>query len=173
MRLTVIVATLAALVWGVAQAAGPSLRVEVEIPRLRVAEYHPPYVAFWIEGEGHAVAANLAVWYEIDHHGGEGEKWLKDLRQWWRRSGRGLDMPVDGVAGATRRPGRHTLTFDSGDGALSGLAPGDYRLVVEAAREVGGREVRRLDFHWPPRDAHTLETRGEDELGEIKLHLVP
>jgi hypothetical protein len=29
------------------------------------------------------------------------------------------------------------------------LAPGDYTLVVEAAREVGGRELVKIPFSWP------------------------
>ncbi|MAA73896.1 MAG: hypothetical protein CMN28_04225 [Salinisphaeraceae bacterium] len=153
--------------------AAPAARLGIEIPRLGVAEYHPPYVAAWIEGDGHRVAANLAVWYQLDHKGGEGEKWLKDLRQWWRRSGRGLEMPVDGLSGATRRPGQHTLVFSAEDNALSDLSPGDYQLVVEAAREVGGREVLRIDFQWPPQQAATLSARGERELGDITFELIP
>lgn len=39
------------------------LQVEVEIPRINVAEYHRPYVAIWLEGADQKVAANLAVWY--------------------------------------------------------------------------------------------------------------
>jgi hypothetical protein len=34
------------------------------------------------------VAANLSVWYDIELKDQEGEKWLKDIRQWWRRTGR-------------------------------------------------------------------------------------
>ncbi|MDX1550041.1 MAG: DUF2271 domain-containing protein, partial [Lysobacter spongiicola] len=61
------------------------LDVTLEIPRLNVAEYHRPYVAVWIERPDHSVAANLAVWYDDDMKGDEGTKWLKDMRQWWRR----------------------------------------------------------------------------------------
>lgn len=171
MRLKALLSGLLMLTCGAA--AGADMQLRIEIPRLRVAEYHPPYVAAWIEAEGHRVAANLAVWYELDHHGGEGEKWLKDLRQWWRRSGRGLAMPVDGLAGATRRPGTHSLRFDGGESALADLAPGGYQLVVEAARETGGREVLRLDFQWPPETTQTLTAAGERELGEIALTLNP
>ena len=64
------------------------MNLTVEIPTLKVAEYHRPYVAVWIEREDHSVAANLAVWYDVKKADGEGTKWLKDMRQWWRRSGR-------------------------------------------------------------------------------------
>ena len=53
------------------------------------------------------VAANLAVWYQIDGpEEGFGTKWLPDLRQWWRRSGRNLEFPVDGLTSATRPASR-------------------------------------------------------------------
>src|SRR5690606_10447352 len=87
--------------------AAAELEVSVEIPRLDVAEYHRPYVALWLEKPDQSHVANLAVWYDLKMKNKEGEKWLKDLRQWWRRSGRGLEMPVDGVSGATRPVGQH------------------------------------------------------------------
>lgn len=153
--------------------AGSGAKVSVEIPRLTVAEYHPPYVAVWVAGENHQVAANLAVWYQRDHHQGEGEKWLKDLRQWWRRSGRSLDMPVDGFSGATRRPGKHGLDPKQISSAFARLTPGTYQLIVEVAREVGGREVQRIDFQWPPDAAKKLTAQGSREMGEIVLQLTP
>ena len=96
------------------QALAADLSVSVEIPKLTVAEYHRPYVAMWIERANQSVAANLAVWFDLKQKNNDGTKWLKDLRQWWRRSGRELAMPVDGLSGATRaagsirsRSGRH------------------------------------------------------------------
>ncbi|MCD6061273.1 MAG: hypothetical protein K0S16_1584, partial [Moraxellaceae bacterium] len=80
-----------------APALAADLNVKVEIPNLKVAEYHKPYVATWIEREDNSVAAHLAVWYDIKMKNKEGEKWLKDMRQWWRRGGSALTQPVDGV----------------------------------------------------------------------------
>ncbi len=148
------------------------LAVQVEIPRLDVAEYHRPYVAIWLEGEGREVH-NLAIWYDLRMKNGEGTKWLKDLRQWWRRSGRELSFPVDGMTSATRAPGRHRLGFSGKDAVLSGLPAGNYRLLVEASREVGGREVLSLPFSWPPRQAAQLQARGKEELGAVLLELKP
>jgi hypothetical protein len=53
------------------------------------------------------------------------------------------------------------------------LAPGAYKLVVEAAREVGGREVVSIPFQWPPTAAAQPTATGKEELGEIKLELKP
>jgi len=149
------------------------LMVDVEIPRLQVAEYHRPYVALWLEEPDKRHVANLAVWYDLKLKDNEGEKWLKDMREWWRRSGRSLQMPVDGVSGATRAVGTHQLTFDDTKAPLKDLPAGDYRLVVEAAREVGGRELLRLPFTWPPQNAEKQQAQGESELGSVTVQLNP
>lgn len=149
------------------------LVVDVEIPRLQVAEYHRPYVALWLEEPDKRHVANLAVWYDLKLKDNEGEKWLKDMREWWRRSGRSLQMPVDGVSGATRAVGTHQLSFDDTKAPLKDLPAGDYRLVVEAAREVGGRELLRLPFTWPPQNAEKKQAQGESELGTVTVQLNP
>ena len=153
--------------------AAAEIKVKVELPKLAVAEYHRPYVAIWIEKPDQTVAANLAVWYDVKLKENEGTKWLKDMRQWWRRIGRTLEMPVDGLSSATRAPGEHQLSFPEGTSTLGALAPGRYELVVEAAREVGGRELLRVPFEWPPKSALSLTTRGEHELGALVVDLAP
>ena len=148
-------------------------KLDVEIPRLDVAEYHRPYVAIWLEKPDQSHVANLAVWYDLKMQNREGEKWLKDPRQWWRRSGRSLQMPVDGVSAATRAVGTHSLRFSSQDAAFKTLPAGEYRVVVEAAREVGGRELQRLAFTWPPQAASHVTAQGNLELGTLSLDITP
>lgn len=149
---------------------GAELTLTLAIPRIDVSEYHRPYVAVWVEDAGQQ-ATNLAVWYAVSDR--EGAKWLADLRQWWRRSGRDQSLPIDGVTGATRPAGQHILRFDSAAAPLSGLAPGEHTLVVEAVREVGGREVVRIPFTWPVTAAVTHAAQGKSELGAVSLALVP
>ena len=151
-----------------------TLDVNVEIPKLNVAEYHRPYVAVWIEGADQKVAANLSVWYQQTRNSeGHGTKWLPDLRQWWRKSGRSLKVPVDGVTGPTKPAGRHALSF-SDKQHLAGLAPGQYTLVVEAAREVGGRELLKIPFTWPAKGApQSGKAQGATELGAVTLTVKP
>jgi hypothetical protein len=153
--------------------AAADLAVGVEIPRLEVAEYHRPYVAIWLEKADQAIAGNLAVWYDVKMKNEEGTKWLKDMRQWWRKSGRDLTMPVDGLSGATRPPGSHEVAFPAAKAPLAGLAPGAYVLVVEAAREVGGRELLRIPFYWPLAQGFTAEAKGAHELGTVTLSARP
>ena len=148
-----------------------TLELSIEIPKLSVAEYHRPYVAIWIEDASGKVAANLSVWYDVDLKDQEGEKWLKDIRQWWRRSGRSLELPMDGVSSPTKPPGKNTVKFDTSKGPIAKLAPGDYKIMVEASREVGGKELVEIPFKWAPGTDATASASGKEELGAITLKL--
>lgn len=150
-----------------------SLEIELEIPRLNVAEYHRPYVALWLETADGRHAGDLAVWYDLAMPNNKGQEWLKDMRQWWRRSGRSLVLPVDGLTGATRAPGNHRLAFAADHAVLAALPAGDYRLMVEAAREVGGRELLSLPLSWPVGAAGQQRASGKSELGRVQLQLQP
>ncbi|MFZ6731081.1 DUF2271 domain-containing protein [Undibacterium sp. Ji42W] len=150
-------------------AVAADLTLKVEVPRLNVAEYHKPYVAIWLEKPDQTFAGNLAVWYDLKKRDNEGTKWLKDMRQWWRRSGRELQMPVEGVSGATRTTGEQTLSFASDKGVLAKLPAGDYQLIVEAAREGGGREVVKVPFQWQAKGEQNLKAQGTSELGAIAV----
>ncbi|KQW82921.1 DUF2271 domain-containing protein [Brevundimonas sp. Root1279] len=153
---------LAAAVAGPALAA--DLNVSVEIPRLSVAAYHRPYVAVWIERPDNTAVRTLAVWYEVSNTA-EGKDWLKDMRTWWRRGGRSLTLPADGVSSATKAPGAHAVRIPGA--RLSNLPAGDYVLVVEAARELGGREAVRVPFRWGA--ANTARAAGSTELGAVSV----
>lgn len=158
---------------GATPAFAAQLNVKVQIPSLDVAEYHRPYVAVWIEKPDQSVATHLAVWYQTNKKKEDGTQWLKDLRQWWRRGGREQQMPMDGVTGATRPVGEHALNLKSDGKQLSQLAPGSYGLVVEAVREVGGRELLRIPFEWPATQKQHATVQGKHELGAVTLDLVP
>ena len=148
------------------------LNIKLQIPVLNVAEYHRPYVAIWIEREDQSIASHLAVWYQTDSKKEDGTQWLKDLRQWWRRGGRAATFPIDGITGATRPAGDHSLQFKSSK-QLASLAPGKYHLAVEAVREVGGRELVRVPFEWPARQKQHVTVQGKNELGAIAVDLTP
>lgn len=168
--------TLITLAVGVALSASSQaadVKVTVEIPQLKVTEYHRPYVAMWLERADQSFVANLAVWYDIKLENKKGNEWLKDMRQWWRKSGRSLQMPVDGLSSATRAPGTHNVVFADTKAPLKELPAGEYRLVVEAAREVGGRELVAVPFQWPVKAAQTQSSKGTHELGAITLNINP
>lgn len=167
MRTILIGGTLSAALAAPALAAAPgTMDVTVTLPRLKVAEYHRPYVAIWVEKEG-APAKTVAVWYDYDMKNGEGTKWLRDVRQWWRVSGRSMTFPANGITGATRAPGTHKVSFSRAQ--LGATAPGQYTLVIEAAREVGGRELLRIPFTWPAKAGAGGRAAGTSELGAVSI----
>ncbi|MFD1789868.1 DUF2271 domain-containing protein [Sphingomonas floccifaciens] len=149
------------LIAGVIAAPATAGTVSVTIPKLSVAEYHRPYVAVWIEPAAGGPARTLAVWYDIKKGGNEpGTKWLADLRAWWRKGGRSMTMPANGVSGATRAPGTHSIPLPAD------LKPGTYTLNVEAARETGGRELVQVPLTVP---AKAARASGSHELGAVVI----
>ncbi|GJJ04607.1 hypothetical protein RugamoR64_51450 [Duganella rhizosphaerae] len=156
-----------------ATAMGAELALKLDVPQLNVAEYHRPYIAAWLENADQKVVANLAVLYDVKKKDNAGTKWLKDVRQWWRKSGRDVEMPMDGVSGATKAPGEHTLSFPGAKAALDKLPAGQYTLVVEAAREAGGREAVKVPLQWPPKSAQNVSGQGKEELGAVVVQLKP
>jgi len=135
--------------------------VTITVPQLKVAEYHKPYVAVWLEPAGGGASQTLSVWYQIKKGGNEpGTKWLSDLRAWWRKGGKNLAMPADGISGATRAPGTYSIPLPAD------LKPGAYVLNVEAARETGGRELVSVPISVPAKPA---KATGKTELGAVTL----
>lgn len=157
------------------QANAGEISVKVTLPQINTSEYHRPYVAIWVEKPDQSVQQNLSVWYsqKKTDKGERSDKWLKDLRQWWRKSGRDQSLPMDGVTGATRAVGEHALTFVEGKEPLASLPAGQYNIAVESAREKGGREIVRVPFTWPVKKAETAKATGQSELGDIVVNLKP
>lgn len=150
-----------ALLGGVIAAPAGAATVTVTIPRQTVAEYHRPYVAIWLEPAGGGTARTVALWYETKKTGKDaGTKYLADLRAWWRKGGRSMTVPADGISGATRAPGQYTIKLPDD------VKPGHYVLNVEAARETGGRELVTVPLTVPNPAARTA---GKTELGAIAV----
>jgi len=158
----------AAAALSAAPAFAADLNISIEVPRQQTAEYHAPYVAIWIEGADQTAMGTLAVWYDVDLRNNEGLKWLSEMRTWWRKAGRDMTLPADGVSGATRAPGRHAVTIRADNPTLRALPAGQYMLAIEAARELGGREVVRVPFNWNGQ-AQNASAQGSSELGAVTV----
>lgn len=143
-------------------------RVEITIPRLDVKPYFRPYVVVWIEDNKRKPIYTLGLWYQnysTAEAGGDGGKWLKDLRQWWRKIGRSGKPNFDAVTGATRKPGKYSLVWDGVDAQGKTLADGEYLLNIEASREEGGRSYHRIPIELGRPNSYTIAADGE--FGEI------
>ncbi|WP_074498756.1 DUF2271 domain-containing protein [Thalassotalea sp. PP2-459] len=159
---------IASLVITASAYAQSPLQLEIAIPRLQVAEYHKPYVAVWLEDQKRNTT-QIAVWYDIEMENGKGEEWLADLRQWWRRGGRKLEMPIDGITGATKGPGSHIITLELAS-LLKNQRSGEYKIRVEASREVGGRELLQIPITLPIKSKDLpISVAGKRELDHITL----
>jgi hypothetical protein len=159
-----------------AAAAMPALPAEltlrVQLPRMDIAEYHRPYLAAWVENAAdQSWAGNVALWYDLNKRDNGGAKWLKDMRSWWRKSGHDTAV-VDGITGATRGAGEHAIDLLAAR-TLAALPPGHYEVVVEAARENGGREVLRVPLDWPVKTPQSARAQGQGELGAIAIEARP
>lgn len=163
--------TYSVLASGAALAAGPAAaataEITVTVPRIDIAAYHKPYVAVWLQRTGAPNGRTLAIWYDFDNRENGGQKWLHDVRTWWRKSGRDLKLPPDGTTGATRAPGPQKISAD-----LGALAPGAYEIAVEAAREDGGHELVTVPFVWHGQAARAAAA-GKSELGPISISIRP
>ncbi len=138
--------------------------LELELPSLDVRPYHRPYVAIWLETTGRDGVQTIAVWHE-------GDKWLKDLRQWWRKLGRDSQPPYDGMSGATRKPGTYTINWDVKDKEGNPLPHGEYSLNIEAVREEGGRDFLKQKLLMGAGKSQHFTLAGEGELGKIEIKI--
>ena len=136
--------------------------IEVTIPDIKSNEYHRPYVAVWVEDSDKKLVEHLSLWYFIkgkDDNPQEGLKYLKELRNWWRKGGRSLKPLPDAITGATQKPGK--------------LKDGSYTLMIEAVREEGGIEAVSIPFTLPVKEKTEAKASGKSELGDITLTITP
>lgn len=148
------------VLWSVIGSVGAKaaeVTVEFSLPVIDTADYNKPYVAIWTETAGGS--ETLLLWH-LDKR--KEDKWLSDIRRWWRKLGRYGDT-TDGVTGATRGPGRYRETFN-----VSAEAP--FTLFLEVVREDGGRSLLRqpIDFAGSER---IFELPADREIGATTITL--
>ncbi|MEM8661230.1 MAG: DUF2271 domain-containing protein [Pseudomonadota bacterium] len=145
----------AALVGGTVSAR--EIQVEFALPVIDTADYNKPYVAIWLELPERN--ETLLLWH-LDRH--EEDKWLPDIRRWWRKLGR-YGATVDAVTGATRGPGKYRERFIVEE-------DGPFTLLLEVVREDGGRTLikQQLDFSGEQR---VFQLPPEKEIGATTITL--
>jgi len=140
-------------------ASAAEVSIEVNLPASEGSMKYRPYVAVWVEDDQGKVLKTLSVWRkEAD--------WLKDMRRWWRKTGRYDQGELDSVTGATRRPGKHLVKWDGTNQQGEAVPVGQYILNVEAAREHGSRSwVRQVITLGEGNQVYT--TKAAEELGSM------
>jgi hypothetical protein len=94
------------------------------------------------------------VLYDVKKKDNAGTKWVKDLRTWWRKAGRDVELPMDGVSGATRPAGVQTLNF------AGARRPGQAAGRRLQAGHRGGARSRR-----PRTGARAVHLAGQGQAG--------
>lgn len=94
-----------------------------------------PYVAVWVEDATGLPARTLCLWME-------NSRWLRDLRRWSRQHQNEPGF-ADAISQATRKAGHYTLRWDGKDDQGRVLAPGEYTIYIEAAREHGTYQIAK------------------------------
>lgn len=140
-------------------ASATEYQLSVELPVISEGQYHRPYVAIWVEDSEKNVLKNLALWKQKD-------KWLPDLKRYYRRVLRAGETQLDGFTGATKGPGSYDIQWDGRSDNNEILAAGEYQLCIEAAREKGGREIQCLPFTY---GQSAMDVTGTHELAKLSF----
>lgn len=143
------------------------LGVKFEILQFKMVEYYKFYVVMWLEKLDQSFVVNLVVFYDLKKKDNGGIKWLKDMWQWWCKSGCDLQMLVDGVIGVMCVFGEYGFVYVLGKVLLVELLVGEYQFVVEVLCEVGGWEVVKVLFVWLFKLVQIVLVQGKEELGNV------
>jgi thiamine biosynthesis lipoprotein ApbE len=112
---------------------------EINRPEAEAGRYRRPYVAVWVEDKDGFPVRNLVLW--VSQTGSGPFQWLPDLRRWYRadQARKKVDKTemVFTVARPTRPPGKYSVIWDGKDDQDKPVAPGEYTVSIDAAREHG------------------------------------
>ncbi|NRA83351.1 MAG: DUF2271 domain-containing protein [Gammaproteobacteria bacterium] len=134
-----------------------SITVDFSLPKFSTQDYNSPYVAIWTETK--AENNSLLLWHSIKR---KEDKWLVDIRRWWRKVGRYGEMPADAITGATKGSGDYNVILDIGDLTK-------FNLMIEVVREDGGRSLLRQAIDTTKSTKYTL--KADVEVGEITINV--
>lgn len=139
--------------------AAVTMTIDYTIPELNERGYERPYVAIWVsDAQGKALKNLLLL-------GGE-QRWASTNSRWWNSTRKRMDN----VTRPTRGPGEYRLVWDGKDDFGASLPPGDYVLHVEASREDGDHNYKRVLFTLRDGTQETFQ-QGEGEIGDFRLSI--
>jgi thiamine biosynthesis lipoprotein len=121
-----------------------------------------PYLSIWLADNQFTLVRQLSLQ-------GEQSRWLAELRSWWQLQ-RKQPQWVDSISSATRKSGNYQLQWDGRDQQGQPVPPGQYFLLLEAAREHGGHEKIKIALRWQPNQQGSAQ--GRTELGQIRWQVL-
>ena len=124
-----------------------------------------PYVAVWVEDWTGNSVRTLHLWMQQR----KGEKYLPDLRRWYRNE-RGNSNLIRTISSPTRRAGQYSVVWDGKDDSGLVLSAGEYYVCVESARENGPYHLIRGRINV---DGSLFQETfsGSSELGDVHVEL--
>ncbi len=141
------------------------LTITIELSLIEGYRVHRPYVAAWIEDEGHAPVRTIVLWFGK-------YKYLRELRAWSREeSMRSMSEDthvMNSVSSATRPPGKYMFKWDGRDDFGNPVKAGKYSVMIEAAREHGSYQLmhQEIDFNGSPKQ---FQLPGDVEIASATL----
>lgn len=140
------------------------IAITFSLPTISTTVYHRPYVSIWLETTERRGIQTLSVW-------SADPEWLRDLRQWWRKLGHKSLEKLDGISGATRKPGKYIIHSKIRRDDGEPLPPGKYLLNFEVVREEGGREYLRQEIVIGSTESQQWILHGKTEIGGITISI--
>lgn len=137
------------------------LKVEYEVPKLKVSKYRAPYLAIWITDQERKLVKTLTML-------GDNPRWTEENYVWWRRYARKEPLLVDAISQPSRTPGRYNLVWDGRDDFGERVPKGDYILNVEASREHGDHTLTQIELSLHDKKLRSRR-KSEGELGSIRI----
>jgi len=145
------------------------LAVDLEIAPQEGYRYHRPYVAVWVEDATGRRVRTLSVWVNTT---GRGPRYIRELRRWFsgerdQEDAGGPDL-VATMSSATRLPGQYTVSWNGRDDRGAVVDQGDYRVVIEAAREHGSYQLMQQDLTLGTKPV-AADLAGNEEIGRARV----
>jgi hypothetical protein len=145
------------------------LAVDFEIAQQQGGRYHRPYVAVWVEDTAGRLVRTLNLWVNTS---GKGPRYIHELRRWFdaertARAAGGSDL-VSTMSGATRLPGKYTVTWNGRDDRGRVVEQGSYRVYIEAAREHGSYQLMQQELQLAT-EPKAADLTGNEEIGKARI----
>jgi len=150
--------------YSTADASTALAEITFVLAKIRSGNYRKPYVAIWLEDNKHKVIKNLLLL-------GDSERWMTKNSYWWRRQGRAEPELLQIFSRPTRRAGEYQLLWHGRDDFGQPVIPGQYQLIIEAAREHGGHEKIGIPFVLGTPSKYTA--KGPQEIQSLTLDIKP
>jgi thiamine biosynthesis lipoprotein len=101
-----------------------------------------PFVAIWVDDSNKKTVRTMALWFNK-------ARWLPDLKEWFHKNTdryQNGTKDVFSISSATRPPGTYTIKWDGKNDDGEYVAPGNYTVYIEVAREHGTYQIMKQDI---------------------------